>query len=77
MNHNEFMIVHEFLLIDLGLSMMRLKHNMLHLARTCFYIIGSCGVICVTMIVHDRVVAFFCSVCMSYNLAMQYKGDDM
>jgi hypothetical protein len=72
MNHNEFMIVHEFLLIDLGLSMMRLKHNMLHLARTCFNIIGSCGVMCVAMIVHDRGVALSCSVCMNYNLAMLY-----
>ena len=72
MNHNEFMIVHEFLLIDLGLSLMRLKHNMLHLARTCFNIIGSWKVICVNMIIHHRGVTFLCSVCMSYNLAMLY-----
>jgi hypothetical protein len=72
MNHNEFIIVHELLLIDHGLSMMRLKHDMLHLARTCFNIIGSCGVMCVNMIIHDRGVTFFCSVCMSYNLAMLY-----
>jgi hypothetical protein len=72
MNHNEFIIVHEFLLIDLGLSKMRLKHNMLHLARTCFNIIGSCRFMCVTMIIHDRGVAFSSSVCMSYNFAMLY-----
>jgi hypothetical protein len=72
MNHNEFIIVHEFLLIDLGLSMMRLKHNMLHLARTYCNIIGSCGGMCVNMIIHDRGVTFSCSVCMSYNLAMLY-----
>jgi hypothetical protein len=72
MNHNEFIIVHEFLLIDLGLSMMRLKHNMLHLARTCFNIIGSCGGICVNMIIHEKGVTLSCSVCTSYNLAMLY-----
>jgi hypothetical protein len=72
MNHNEFMIVPELLLIHLELSMMRLKHNMLHLGRTCFNIIGSCGVMCVNMIIHDRGVTFLCSVCMSYNLAMLY-----
>jgi hypothetical protein len=61
MNHNEFMIVHELFLIDLGLSMMQLKHNMLHLARTCFNIIGSCRVMCVIMIIHDRCAIFlFC-----------------
>jgi hypothetical protein len=72
MNHNEFIIVLEFLLIDLGLSMMRLKHNMLHLARTYCNIIGSCGGMCVTMIIYDRGVTFSYSVCMSYNLAMLY-----
>jgi hypothetical protein len=72
MNHNEFIIVHKFLLIDLGFSMMRLKHNMLHLERTCFNIISSCRVMCVATIIHDRGVKFLCSVCMSYNLAMLY-----
>jgi hypothetical protein len=59
MNHNEFIIVHEFLLIDLGFSMMRLNHNMVHLERKCFNIISSCRVMCVAMIIHDRGEKFY------------------
>jgi hypothetical protein len=57
--------------------MVRQKHNLLHIERTCFNIISSCRVMCVALIIHDRGIKFVCFVSTGYNVAMLYYGDDM
>jgi hypothetical protein len=67
MNQIKFIIVHEFIIIELGLCMVRQKHNLLYIERTCFNIINSCRVMCIALIIHD--------VSTGYNVAMQFYGD--
>jgi hypothetical protein len=57
--------------------MVRQKHELLYIERTCFNIISSCRIMCFALIIHDRGIKFVKSVSTGYNVAVLYYGDDM